>query len=168
MTVKHLLLVASFVILFAACSDDDDPAPGTTDKHIVGQDAEQYTEASESANNTSANAENTAYVLDTEGIVISGSFEASSPSTDNYKFNTATFSRVSVQVFVNNAAETEEAHKTTIALDSFVNDGLSSLTGSGYFIRASVTPAKDFVISIFTSNAAAAGMSYKIEMKAEN
>lgn len=101
-------------------------------------------------------------------MVISGSFEASAPSTDKYKFNTATFSKIDVQVFVNDATETEATHKTNVTLDSFVNDGYSSLMGSGYFIRAWITPGKDWIISISTLNQAAAGMSYKIEMKGAN
>jgi hypothetical protein len=164
---KNLLFVASLMIFLSACKKDD-PAPSASNDHIVDSNAAQYTEANESGNNTEANAENTAYVLDKNGIVISGSFEGSSPSTDKYKFNTATFSKIDVQVFVNDATETDAAHKTTVTLDSFVNDGYSTLMGSGYFIRAWTTPEKDWIISIFTSNPAAAGMSYKIEMKGEN
>lgn len=162
---RNLFFVATLMVLFSACSKDDAAEPSNSNDHIVGANATQFSEANEAGNNTKETAESTAYLLNSNGIVISGSFEASSPTTDNYKFNTATFSRVDVQVFVEGATETEEAHKTTITLDSFTNDGLSSLMGSGYFIRGGLTAGNDFVISIFTLNSAAAGKSYKIEMK---
>jgi hypothetical protein len=158
---KSNLLLTLILAAFITGCDKDDVKPVVTDDHIVGATAMNYSETNETNNSTSGNAENTIYTVNEAGIVISGSSESASPTTDFYKFSTGTYGKVDVQVFVNGATETEESHKTTITLDAFETDGYSSLMGSGYFIRAWIQSNKSWVLSI----APPAGASYTIEMK---
>ena len=154
------------LMLFAGCSKkDDDGAPKTND-HIVGTAAVKYTESSETANNASSTAESTSYSLDTTGIVINGTFEAGTPTSDYYKFNTGTFTKVDVQVFVNGVKDTEESHKTSLSMGAAVYNGYSNLMGSGYFIRAWAESGKDWVIGVIPASTAA-GLSYTMEIKGE-
>ena len=160
---KTVITFGILLLALTACKKEDNtPAPAEND-HIVGSSAIKYTEADEAGNSASSTAEATSYVLDTTGIVISGSFEAASPTTDWYKFSTSTFSKVDVQVFVNGVKEEEANHTTSLSLKSFVYNGYSSLMGNGYFIRAWVESGKDYVISITGT----AGKTYTLEMKGE-
>jgi hypothetical protein len=101
------IAVLSCFVLFGcggSNSGDDTPSPTpTTYLHIVSSGA-AYTEAQETSNSVSGTPENTGYTLDSTGIIITGTFEASSPSYDYFQFNSGTNSNAIVRAFVNGAA----------------------------------------------------------------
>lgn len=162
LTIK--LLSVSFLgilIILYSCSKDDDEKSDDGPSTIVKADAATYTEANESGNNSHENAEDISYTLDDIGMIISGSFESSDPSNDYYKFNTSTFGRMSVQVFIDGVRQESLTNEVNIHLNAFEDDGYSTLTGDGYFINAWIQPDMEYVISI---TGAEGRNSYRMEI----
>lgn len=143
----------------------DSPSSASQDNgaSLVTSAAVQYYENNESANSLTSQAEDTGYVLDQAGLVINGSFEASAMTSDFYKFNTGTFNKISVQVYIDGQKQTELSHSTMISLNAAVDDGYSTLMGNGYFIRAWIQPSKVWVIDILPPSSPSA-QNYSIEL----
>jgi hypothetical protein len=143
---------------------------GLDNASILGSTFVPYTEANEANNNTEATSEITSYVLNAEGIKINGTFEASGVSSDFYHFNTgSSYGTVDVRVFINGVKQYDSNYQVGITLNNMVDDGYSTLRGSGYFINASVSPTgatnQDYVLGITQDPASnVAGMSYTIEL----
>lgn len=133
------------------------PTP-TPYAHIVGSSAQQYTEASESSNNVTGTAEATGYTLNSTGIVISGSFEASSPTWDNFSFNSGSAGYATVRAFVNGAASSADI-KLQCSGYSALPIGSSASTQD----KVAVIAGKTCYVIVYPV-AAEAGSSYTIEM----
>ncbi|MDB4986339.1 MAG: hypothetical protein JWN04_1517 [Myxococcaceae bacterium] len=136
----------------------------------LGPNPTSYTEASESANSDAKSAEATGYTLETaNGLIIHGSFEASAPTDDVYRFNAGTLGGASepgfpgVDVLLVIAGDRE--HQNTplrLSLDTVVKSGYSSLSGGNYFDNAALTKAKDYVIKVSSGNP---GSTYTLELR---
>lgn len=163
------------LVLVAGCGGDDDDGgggdPDASTAAFLGPAAARYTEANEVPNGTRATAEMTAYTLTADGIALSGTFEATAPTPDIYRFNTGTFGGATQPDFpgldtltiVGSLELGQGAAGVSSTLDAFANDGFSTLSGNK-FINAAVTRGVDYVITI-TPSAAAAGKSYTIQLK---
>lgn len=176
--IKSFLLVFALIstsLTLSSCrsSSSSDPAEnanGTLESgnedHIVGSDAASYYEKEDVNNSSSSKSENVGYTLDKVGLVIHGTFadSAGSVSNDFYKFNTGTFSKINVQVYVDGKKETEANHLTTISLNAAVDDGYSTLMGNGYFIRGWIQPSKEWLLNILPPTGTPASQSYTIEL----
>lgn len=167
MKIIYPLVLITLSTISCGGSSGGNPANDATS---LGSNFTAYAEKSESNNNAESTSEITPYILDTNGLKISGAFESSGVSYDYYRFNTGTYGTVHVDVYINGVKQTEANHKVSISLNSYVNDGYSTLWGNGYFINASVSPAatsyKDYVIGISQSiSADVAGMTYTIEIR---
>ncbi|MDB4975895.1 MAG: hypothetical protein JWN48_4236 [Myxococcaceae bacterium] len=168
--------------LAAACGDDssacdsssaacgDEPS-GTSVKSLLGASPASYTEINEVGNNQAAMAELTAYTLEGEnGLAIHGTFEATAPSTDTYRFNSGTFGTLSTPGFpgidIQLVVDGKVVHDNTpllLSLDTVVEHGFSSLSGGTYFTNAALLRKEDYVIKVAPS---AAGKSYTLELRA--
>jgi hypothetical protein len=149
--------------LLLACGGGADERP-VHDPSILGANAAEYVEANESGNGTASGSEVTAYTLDADGLRIAGAFEASGTTPDQFRFNTGSYKYIDVQVFVDGVKQREENFRVTISLDSYVDDGYSTLMGHGYFSDAWMSGTmKDYVLAIY--GASAAGATYVIELK---
>lgn len=104
------ILLSSFLLVSCAGSKSDSGSgsAGSSDtssaSHIVGSNPASYNEQSDSGNGSKATGEATNYTVDSEGLIISGVFNAGSSLSDFYQFHTGNFERVSVQVFVDGQA----------------------------------------------------------------
>jgi hypothetical protein len=159
-------LVLCALLVMAACGGADDGGAPVDNSSILGAGAASYTEASEATNGTDPGSELTGYTLDAAGLRITGAFEAASPSSDNYRFDTGGLTRIDVQVFVNGTKQNEANYGVAISLDAFVDDGYSTLSGNGYFVNAwmSSPPAKAYVLTV--TPLTASGTPYTVELKA--
>jgi hypothetical protein len=162
-----LLTLVALVALAAASgcggSEDDGGAPPVDNGSILGAGAATYAEASEAANGAEAASEVTGYTLDATGLRITGAFEAGSATADAFRFGTGPFTHVDVQLFVNGVKQAEANYTATLTLNSFVNDGYSTLMGNGYFINAWLSGTnKDYVVVVHPG---AAGATYVLELK---
>ena len=162
---KSVIAITLVSISLLACSSDSTDSNEST----LGSAYQSYTESSEAGNNSEGVSEITAYILNTDGIKITGSFEASGVTPDYYRFNTGPYGTVTVHVFIDGIRQYEENSRVTLSLNSFINDGYSTLTGNGYFINASVSPTgispKDYVLGIYSFYPGEiAGSNYTIEM----
>lgn len=107
---------------------------------ILGEEAAQY-----SATNESTDApEETGYTLDEAGLSITGSWDG----TRSFVFSTGEHERVNVQIFSDGVAQKSGTSTVTVTLDALLDDGLSTLSGGGYFINAYVTQNTDYVVAI--------------------
>jgi len=154
----------------AVCrTDDGDSGSGTVDMKL-GPNATSYVEGSESTNGDAKSAEATGYVLETvNGLVIHGSFEASSPTDDVYRFNAGVLGGASQPGFpgvdVLLVIDGDREHHNTplsLSLDTVVEKGYSSLSAGNYFINAALIKQQDYVIKV---SAGPAGRSYTLELR---
>lgn len=162
---KSVIAITLISVSVLACSSDSTDNNEST----LGSEYQSYTEYSEAGNNSESVSEITAYTLDTDGIKITGSFEASGVTADYYRFNTGPYGTVTVHVFIDGIRQYEENSRVTLTLNSFIDDKYSTLFGNGYFINASVSPAgispKDYVLGIYSIYPGEiAGSNYTIEM----
>ncbi|WP_455203106.1 hypothetical protein [Kaarinaea lacus] len=169
---KLVGIVVSTLILVSCSSDDGGIGPGRGNESTLGANFATYTELSETNNNSESTSEITSYVLDEDGLKIVGSFETTGASNDYYRFNTGNYATVTVHVFIDGVRQYEENSEISMSLNSYIDDGYSTLRGNGYFIRASVSPTnasfQDYVLGIserFDSNVA--GSDYVIEMRGD-
>jgi hypothetical protein len=128
---------------------------------ILGTNPTLYTELNDLTNNSHDDSEQTGYTLDTEGIKISGNL-TSSDTADYFRFNTGTFGRIDIQLYIGGEKQGEGGYVATLSLNAFVDDGYSTLHGNGYFINAWIQPGMSYVIGILNS---AADGEYYLEMK---
>lgn len=157
-----LLTALTFASLACGGADPDgDPAGGAS---ILGDNAATYVEVAESTNSSAASSEVTGYTLDLDGLRIQGTFEPSGPTWDYYRFDTGTFTRVDVQVFVDGVMQNQQNAEVWNSLNAYVDDGYSTLSGQGYFVNAWLSgngTNKAYVLGI----GGPAGKPYVIEMK---
>ncbi|MBW1811273.1 MAG: hypothetical protein JRJ87_23990 [Deltaproteobacteria bacterium] len=128
---------------------------------LLGPNPTLYSEVNDLTNNSHDDSEQTGYTLDTEGIKISGSLQ-SSDSGDYFRFNTGTFGRIDVQLYVDGEKQGGDNYVALISLNAFVDDGYSTLSGRGYFINAEIQPSMSYVIGILNTSA---DSDYYLEMK---
>jgi len=128
---------------------------------ILGPKPTNYTELNDLTNNSHDDSEVTGYTLDTDGIKINGNL-TSGDTGDYFRFNTGTFGRIDVQLYVGGEKQDGGNYVALVSLNAFVDDGYSTLSGQGYFINASINPNLEWVIGII--NTAADG-EYYLEMK---
>lgn len=163
--ISHSVLLTALAVTSLACGGADpggDPAGGGSS--ILGDSAASYVEAAEATNGSEASSEITGYTLDLDGLRIDGAFEAAGTTPDYYRFDTGTYSRVDVQVFVAGVKQDEQSSEVRITLNAYVDDGYSTLGGNGYFINAWLSSNganKAYVLGV----SGPAGKSYVIEMK---
>jgi hypothetical protein len=137
---------------------------------ILGTGATSYTESSEASNGTVQTPEATGYTLETAaGIAIHGSFEASSPTDDVYRFNAGTLGTASQPGFpgvdvrlVIDGDRTERNVPLGLSLDTVVEKGYSALHGGNYFINAALIKGQDYVITV---GGGSPGKSYVLELR---
>ena len=154
------------VLALSACGSDDPPAgsvapdgggpavPGAAE-HIVGSGAKAYAEKSEVSNACAVTPEDAAYTLDEAGIVISGTFEAATPTVDCFSFKSGTATNALVRVFVNGSASTAPHLKCSGYSESVV----APATGKG-----PVQPNLTCTVGVYPT-AAEVGLTYTIELK---
>lgn len=165
---KVAIMSAVISIFLVACGGDDNN--GTSNESTLGTTFVTYTELSEASNNSESTSEVVPYILNLEGIKISGSFESTGVSSDSYRFFTGSdYGTVDVHVFIDGVRQYEANSEVSLSLNNYVDDGYSTLIGNGYFINASVSPAgvtnQFYVISIsphFGSDVS--GSNYTIEI----
>jgi len=147
-------------------SSGDNGSGSSTVSHIVSQNAIQYLENGVDTNDAKSTAENTAYVLDSAGLIIKGTFDSGAAAHDFFKFKRGTFNHLHVQVYVDGQKISDSSQKTVLTMDAVADDGYSTLMGHGYFNRAWFMPQntapQDWVISVFTN--VNMGKSYIIEI----
>lgn len=150
----------------AACSGGGDGPGGVySNESTLGSDFETYTETSVDG------LQMTNYVLSMEGMKIIGSFEDANDKADAYQFNTGTYRRVDVYVFIDGVRQNEENSQVYISLNNALNDGYSTIQGNGYFINALVAPTgesyQDYILYIGQHpDVDISGSTYAIEIKA--
>jgi hypothetical protein len=158
-----LLTLVALAAAVGCGGTEDDGAPPADNASILGAGAATYVEANEGTNGTEAASEVTGYTLDATGLRITGAFEAGSATADAFRFGTGPFTHLDLQLFVDGVKQAEANYTATVTLNSFVNDGYSTLTGNGYFINAWLSGTnKDYVVVIHPS---AAGAAYVLEIK---
>ena len=161
----RFFILLSIVFALSSCGGSSQDGGYKPNPNIVNDSAMTYKESNEVTNNVFKNAEAMNYVLDTNGIKISGKFEAANPSIDHYLFYTDAYSGVDIQVFLNGTDLDGASVELNTSINAYLDDGLSTLHGLNKASNAQVTPASFFVIFV-TPQAAAAGQSYTIQMRA--
>lgn len=178
---RRLSVTLALAMMGAGCGGDDascDSASGTcggTDaggsaSSLLGAGASSYTEAHEATNGTASMAESTSYVLESEqGIAIHGSWEATAPTDDVYRFNAGAlgtaskpgFPGVDVQLVVDGKVVRVNT-PLLLSLDTVVEKGYSSLSGGSYFTNAALIKGEDYVLKLAPQ---APGKSYTLEIR---
>ncbi len=172
--------VGLLLLCGVACGDDSAEQGG--DAGLLGRDGSaqsdsvlgasptQYSESMEAANSAKKTPEATGYTLETEnGIAIHGSFEASNPTADSYRFNSGAlgtagspgFPGVNVLLVID-GVRTHLNTPLSLSLDTVVEHGYSSLTAGNYFNNASLIKGDDYVITVQPGTA---GKSYVLELR---
>ena len=152
-----IIICTAFLQISCGSSDSSDS------RDIVGNNAFLYSELYEVNNSSFSTPELTYYVLDSNGIKITGSFEAISPSSDYYLFYTGTSTGVDIQVFLNGVPLDMTSTEVFTSLDAELDDGYSALNGLNNARNAWLTPGSFFIIYVYPFNAA--GKSYTIQMR---
>ena len=160
---RYFIFMFSVWSLVSCGSSGSNDTSNNANRTIVGDNALLYSEMNEVSNSLFNTPESTSYILDSNGIKITGSFETSNPSPDYYIFYTDTSTGVDIQVFLNGLPVDLLSSEIGTSLDAFEDDGLSSLNGLNNARNAWVAPASFFVIDVFAFNAA--GKTYTIQMK---
>ena len=156
-------IVAVLALAVACGGSDGSSGPPVDNSSILGASAASYAEANEGGNGTEASSEVSGYTLDANGLRITGAFEPSGTTSDYFRINTGAYTQIDIQAFVNGVKQNEQNFQATISLNSFVNDGYSTLTGNGYFVNAWMSGTnKDYVVGI----SGPSGATYVLEMKA--
>ncbi|HEY6881161.1 MAG TPA: hypothetical protein VI299_24210, partial [Polyangiales bacterium] len=116
-----------------AVQDGGSPPSGT----LLGANAASYTESNEATNSSAMSPEATSYTLETaNGIAIHGSFEASNPTADRYRFNSGTLGEAGAPGFpgvdvllVIDGDRTQHNTPLLLSLDTVAEKGYSALSG---------------------------------------
>ncbi len=124
--------------------------------HIVGDDAATYSEQDDAANNDEQGAENTGYLLDEAGLVISGSL--GNGDVDHFIFQADYSPHFDMQLLRDGqkASGTLTVHPTSSAAIVVMTEDGSIVNGSG-----NMWPAGDYLVKI---EGASEG-SYTLEIK---
>lgn len=158
MRIALILLPCCLLISCGGSSSSDTPAAQSSfNNHVVSNGA-SYTEAQESANSLSTTPEVTGYTLDNTGIVITGTFEASNPSFDYFRFNSGTASHAIVRAFVNGAAS-----NATIKLQCQGYSVTPSVGSASQVTSVAVAPGLVCAVNVYPV-VAEAGSTYTIEL----
>jgi hypothetical protein len=137
---------------------------------LLGAGATSYTESSEATNGSAPAAELTGYTLEAaSGIAIHGTFEATAPTADSYRFNAGALGKVGAPGFpgvdvrlVIDGDRTQRNTPLSLLLDTVAEKGYSSLSAGNYFSNAALIRGEDYVITVA---AGAPGKSYTLELR---
>ena len=179
---KLRLSVAIACVLASSCGDES--SGGTSDGGggggggggpepvtLLGSNPTVYVEQMEASNGSAQGAESTMYTLEADqGLRIEGGFEASSPTSDSYRFASGGFGAVGkpgfpgvdVQLVVDGEPIRDNA-PLLLSLDTVAERGYSSLRAGGYFTNAALIRGDEYIITIAPT---APGARYALEIRA--
>jgi hypothetical protein len=155
-----IAVVSSFALLSCGGPGSDSgpvDGPETPYSHVVSGGV-TYTEALETSNSNSGSPESTGYALDNSGLTITGTFEASSPSYDYFRFSSAANSKAIVRAFVNGSASA-----STIKLQCQGYSAMPLIGSASLETDVAVVSGLNCNVVVFPAPAEA-GSTYTIEL----
>lgn len=168
------IFVVSMILLSTACSSGSGNNGGQTGngaglESILSGNQATYTEQDEENNNARAFAEDTGYILNSDGIELKGVLALNSVGTaaDQYLIYSGSSSHIDLQVFVNGVGLKNDAPEVETIFDALNDDGVSMLTSNSFRNIAVFTDTYYLIsINLGFSNNSALNQSYTIEVKA--